>query len=176
MALFKPGGNGIRPIAVGETIHQLVSRLCCSSVLPLLPDIFILEGQVGVGIKGGLEVAIHATCYSISQLQHLTDHCLLKVDFTNVFNECSRSTFLCRLKSELPELMNWVHWCYHHAQLKFGEHTFLSTSGVLQGDSLDPLLFALTLDLELLKSINIPREVALGSISMMVHCSVPDPS
>lgn len=45
-------GRGIRPIAVGETIRRLVSCLCCSSVLPLLP-----EGQVRV------EAVIYATRY-----------------------------------------------------------------------------------------------------------------
>lgn len=161
-ALHKQGGRGIRPIAVGETIRRLVSRLCCSSILPFLQDIFIPEGQVGVGIKGGLEAAIHATRHTINQLQHKEDFCILKVDFTNAFNECDRNTFLLRLEAELPELLNWAHWCYHHpAQLRFGQHALLSTSGVQQGDPLGPLLFALTLS-ELLKTIDIPQEIALN--------------
>ena len=93
-ALNKQGGSGIRLIAVGETIRRLVCRLCCSSILPFLPGTFVPEGQVGVGVKGGLEAAIHAAQYAITHLQHKEDYCILKIDFTNAFNECDQSTFL----------------------------------------------------------------------------------
>ena len=52
--------RGIHLIAVCETIRDLVSRICCLSVCDGLPDLFLPYGQVGVGIKGGLEVAIHS--------------------------------------------------------------------------------------------------------------------
>ena len=58
-ALHKKNG-GVRPIAVCETIRRLVSRVCCLSVRDDLPDLFLPHGQVGVGIKGGLEAAIHS--------------------------------------------------------------------------------------------------------------------
>ena len=48
-ALLKKGG-GVRPIAVGEVIRRLASRLCCLAVRPSLPSVFILYGQVGVGV------------------------------------------------------------------------------------------------------------------------------
>ena len=51
-ALLKKGG-GVRPIAVGEVIRRLASRLCCLAVRPSLPSVFIPYGQVGVGIPGG---------------------------------------------------------------------------------------------------------------------------
>ena len=51
-ALLKKGG-GVRPIAVGEVIRRLASRLCCLAVRPSLPGVFIPYGQVGVGIPGG---------------------------------------------------------------------------------------------------------------------------
>ena len=57
-ALLKPGG-GIRPIAVGEVFRRLTSRLCCSAVHQQLPHVFLPHGQVGVGIPGGLEAAVH---------------------------------------------------------------------------------------------------------------------
>ena len=39
-ALVKKGG-GFRPIAVGEMIRRLASRLCCTVVCPKLPEIFL---------------------------------------------------------------------------------------------------------------------------------------
>ncbi len=161
--LNKPGGTGVRPIAVGETVRRLISRLYCTSVRAFLPDIFIPEGKVGVGVKGGLKAAVHATRHTIDQLHYTEDVCILKIDFQNAFNECNRNTFLTHLESELPELFNCAYWCYyyHSAQLRFGHHALLSTSGVQQGDPLGPLLFSLTLS-ELLKMIKIPEEVKLN--------------
>ena len=45
---------------MGEVLRRLASRLCCSAVRPYLPDIFLPYGQVGVGVKGGLEAAVRA--------------------------------------------------------------------------------------------------------------------
>ena len=42
---------------VGETLHRLVSKVCCSPLRSSLPDLLLSFGQVGVGILGGLETA-----------------------------------------------------------------------------------------------------------------------
>ena len=55
--LKKPGG--FWPSAVGEVFRRLAGRLCCGVVRPRLADTFLPYGQVDVGIKGGLEAAIH---------------------------------------------------------------------------------------------------------------------
>jgi len=77
--LLKKSGD-IRPIAVGEVLRRLVSRLCCLAVRPSLPHIFLPYGQVGFGIPGGLESAIHITCHFV--FCHGSDSSLawLKVD------------------------------------------------------------------------------------------------
>ena len=59
LALEKKSG-GFRPIAIGEVIRRLASRLCCKAAHSLLPDIFLPYRQVGVGIRGGLEAAFHS--------------------------------------------------------------------------------------------------------------------
>ena len=64
-ALLKKGG-GVRPIAVGEVLRRLASRLCCLAVRPSLSSVFLPYGQVGVGMPGGLEGAIHITRHFIS--------------------------------------------------------------------------------------------------------------
>ena len=100
-ALLKKGG-GVRPIAVGEVIRRLASRLCCLAVRPSLPSVFIPYGQVGVGIPGGLETAIHITRHYI--YQHASDSflALLKIDMKNAFNECSRTVFFERVAEDFP--------------------------------------------------------------------------
>ncbi len=95
----------------------------------------------------------------LQEFKDLEDHCLLKVDFSNAFNECKRVTFLNGIKENLPELFGWVQYCYATpSELQFGEHQILSSSGAQQGDPLGPLLFSLTLK-ELLKSFVPPPDI-----------------
>jgi len=64
----------VHPIVVGEVIWCLASRLCCLAVRPSLLSVFFPYDQVGVGIPGGLESAIHVTrCYIT---QHASDSSL----------------------------------------------------------------------------------------------------
>jgi len=144
-ALLKKNG-GVRPIAVGEILRRLASRLCCQFARPFLPDYFLPHGQVGVGIPGGLEAAIHAVRHSLSVLGNDNSLALLKIDMKNAFNECNRTSFLDRVSEDFPEIAPWVHWCYSQpAELRFGNRRILASTGVQQGDPLGPLLFSLVL-------------------------------
>ena len=113
-ALIKKTG-GYRTIAVGEVIRRLASKLCCAAVKPQLPDLFLPYGQVGVGIKGGLEAAVHCLRKFINDNGDRSDLCCLKLDMSNAFNNCSRSAFLSRVEREVPEIFSWVQWSYHSA-------------------------------------------------------------
>ena len=121
-ALYKKqGGGGVRPIAVKEVLHHLISRVCCAAVKSNLPEIFLSYGQVGVGIPGGLEAAVHFLSSFIDTYGDSPTLCCLKLDMANAFNNCRRIPFLQRLHRDLPELFGWVQWCYHtEAKLKFG--------------------------------------------------------
>ena len=130
-ALHKKNHTGFRPIVVGEIYHQLVSRISWHHVRPDLPKFFTPYGQLGVGIKGGLEAAIHSTRFLIDRHQNSPDMCLLKLDFRNAFNEVCRRTILNQVQAQFPELFGWVQWSYSCAsELRFGPHHILSTIGV----------------------------------------------
>ena len=59
-ALHKKCQQGFRPIAVGEIFRRLTSKICCQHIKTNLPQFFIPHGQLGVGIKGGLEAMVAA--------------------------------------------------------------------------------------------------------------------
>ena len=137
---------GVRPIAVGEILRRLASRLCCQFARPFLSDFFLPYVQVGVGIPGGLEAAIHAVRHSLSQFGNDDSLALFKIDMKNAFNECNRSAFLDGVCKEFPEISPWVYWCYSQpAELRFGHRRILASTGVQLGDPLGPLPFSLVL-------------------------------
>ena len=134
--------TNVRPIAVGEVLCCLTSRICCSVVRPCLVDILVIYGQVGVEVKGGLEAAIHATRCCLHHYGSDLDLCLLKLEMRNTFNECDQSVFFKKVKACLPELYDWAQWCYvFPTELRFGRRQILSLSGV----PLWGLLFSLVL-------------------------------
>ena len=160
-ALLKKNG-GVRPIAVGEILRRLASRLCCQFARPYLSDFFLPYGQVGVGIPGGLEAAIHAVRHSLAELGNDESLALLKIDMKNAFNECNRSAFLDGVCKEFPEISPWVYWCYSQpAELRFGHKRILASTGVQQGDPLGPLLFSLVL-VQFVRSISFTEQCLLN--------------
>ena len=106
-ALKKPNSDGYRPIAVGEVYRRLASRLACEAVRHKLPSLLLPYGQVGVGIKGGLEAVIHSLREMVEGMKDDGKMCILKLDFMNVFNECDRSVFF-GASSSIPPRAIWL--------------------------------------------------------------------
>jgi hypothetical protein len=70
----------------------------------------------------------------------------VKIDFSNAFNEASRSNFLNELVHTLPSLSQLAYWCYGKpTNLYIDGKIILSSTGVQQGDPIGPLLFCLGL-------------------------------
>lgn len=85
--------------------------------------------------------------------------CVLKLDFSNAFNECQRNYIFNKVGKDQPEILAWTQYCYHPAaDLHFRDNRLLSSTGVQQGDPLGPLLFSLVLA-DLIDTINLPPNI-----------------
>ena len=143
-ALSKKGG-GVRPIVAGEVFRRHVSKGCCLKLRKEIQNHFEPH-QVGVGVPGGCEAAVHATNLILNLFGTQDDFVLLKVDFENAFNLIDREAFLSQIAIHFPSLLPWVSYMYaNHSHIIFGDMVISSQSGVQQGDPLGPLLFSLPL-------------------------------
>ena len=140
IALNKKSG-GIRPIAVGNTLRRLAAK--CASVYALDQVATMLSPrQLGVGVAGGCEAAVHAVRRFVSGMQK--GDVVVKLDFSNAFNSIHRDVVLKAVSDLVPGVYRFCHSAYFaDSFLKFGKYTILSQEGVQQGDPLGPLLFCL---------------------------------
>ena len=100
--------------------------------------------QLGVGVKGGCEAAIHATRRFVLAIPH--DHVIVKLDFKNAFNCIHRDVCSGYVVSRLPEIYPFCFLAYGEStSLQFGDERILSAEGVQQGDPIGPLLFCLAI-------------------------------
>jgi hypothetical protein len=105
---LKKKGGGVRPIAVGEVFRRLVSKCFCGCVQAKAQARFLEMGQVGVGVKGGVEAALLA----VKEARKDGSKVVLKVDVENAFNSISREVILEKVKETCPELEGWFRFCY----------------------------------------------------------------
>ena len=119
---------GLDPLQLMKQLGVLqVDYVAYLSVRPPLEELLLPCGQVGVGIRRGLEVAVHTVKSFIDTHSAEENLCCLKVDITNAFNECNRNAFLHRLHKDLPDLFSWAVWSYQCAgELRFGKRCLLS--------------------------------------------------
>ncbi len=70
------------------------------------------------------------------------------MDLQNAFDMISRASFRKEVHICLPQLHNWVEYCYgpgNEPELWVNEYRLLSVCGDQRGDPLGPLLFSLAL-------------------------------
>ena len=126
---------------VGMTLRRLVSKVANRVVVERCMHL-LAPHQVGVGVRGGSEAAVHTARAYLESC--LPDSGILKLDFKNAFNCIQRDSFLECVALHVPELLPLLISAYSAPSLlSFGQYVIASEEGVQQGDPLGPLLFSL---------------------------------
>lgn len=174
LALSKKCG-GIRPIAVGMTLRRLASKCASHFGIAHLTS-YLSPRQLGVGIPGGCEAAVHAVRRMLQSLPD--DHVVAKLDFSNAFNTLQRAHMLRGVKDRLPSLYSYCHSAYSQPSFLFyGSNVIMSSEGTQQGDPLGPLLFSNTLQpllLSLQSHLNVSflDDLTLGGPTKVVAADI----
>jgi hypothetical protein len=146
--LEKPDG-GTRPICKNEPLFKMASYVKLQSVRPQADEHFG-DLQLGAGKKGGAETAVHAIQAALNAGGEGT--CALAIDFTNAFNSIDRKLMMEELFrcDRFEPIWRLAHWLYGQSNTlylidKDGKvvEKIAAEQGVLQGDALSALLFAL---------------------------------
>ena len=141
-ALVKKSG-GIRPIVVGYTWRRLAAKCANSYAMSHLGD-YLAPIQLGVGVSGGCESAVHATRRFMESMPN--KFIIAKLDFTNAFNNLRRDAMLEVVDKTVPEIYKFCHLSYSQpTKLRYGSRLILLEEGTQQGDPLGPQLFCITI-------------------------------
>ena len=149
IALRKPDCTAqnlsLRPIAVGEVLRRIVSKVACGSAPGRVGQEYLRPIQCGVGVPGAAECVGQAV-QRLTQHPPSSDWVLFQADIINAFNMVSRQAILEEVSAQAPPLLPWTRTCYgSHSHLVLDGVLLPSARGVQQGDPLAPFLFALAI-------------------------------
>jgi len=100
--------------------------------------------QLGIGIPGGCEAAVHATRRFVRAMY--PGQVLVKLDFTNAFNTLRQDAMFEAVYRVIPNIYLFALQSYSAPSiLKFDYLSLSSQVGPQQGDPLRPLLFSMPL-------------------------------
>lgn len=140
--------KGVRPVAVGELLRRLAAKAISRRHAPAIGKILALDGQVGVGVAGGIEGMFHATQQYVATNMGGSD-AILKFDVRNAFNSVSRESMwtameqLVRDSPHFMDLLRYLISAYGQPTSLFcGGEVIASEEGAQQGDPLASLYFA----------------------------------
>ena len=154
-ALRKKDG-GIRPIAVGSVLRRVTAKMASKYASELMASTFKPK-QLGVGVPGGCEAAIHSAREFVrSSHSSPEQQILVKVDVRNAFNSIDRTAFLQKILDHCPQIYPLLRQAYGFSSpLFYGEMEIHSETGLHQGDPLASLAFSLAIH-PIIRSIDCP--------------------
>ena len=118
---MKKGATGVRPLACGDPLRRLVGKCFCLGASEEIAAFF--KGRnYGVGCPGGVEVVAHSLRDVCRKHAESTELGLLKIDFSNAFNQVDRQAFMRATTREFPGLANWTNWCYGQKSMLLYDH------------------------------------------------------
>jgi hypothetical protein len=144
IAMQKKDG-GLRPVAMGETLRRLVSKIALAQVVDQAASTLFAGNQWAVGIKDGLQLVTHSI-RRVSNAWHRSDSPkgFVKLDVQNAFNTFHRSHMIAAVDQHIPVLSDLVRSAYGQPSiLFFGDRQISSEKGGQQGDVLAFLLYCL---------------------------------
>ena len=94
---------------MGLTLRRLVSKLVNSYAIDKVSS-SLTPIQLGVGVAGGAEAAVHAVRHYVENLRN--DEVVIKLVFSNAFNTLHRGSMLETVQVTLPEAYSYVHASY----------------------------------------------------------------
>ena len=157
---------GVRPIAIGETIHRIVSKAIAEVLRDNIQD---AAGslQLCAGQLSGCEAAVHSM-YKVFQSPE-TEAAIL-VDASNDFNSLNRQVALRNIQQLCPPLSMILTNTYReNIDLFIDGETIYSQEGTTQGDPLAIAMYAIAitpiinnLECESLKQIWYADDAAAG--------------
>ena len=111
--LYKKKDVGIRLIAVSYTLRRLAAK-CANAFVIKRRSEELKPIQVGVGVSGGAEAAVHTTRRLLSNLPD--NHVFFKLDFTNAFNSVRRDAILTTVAEKCRNytVSLVTHWTATH--------------------------------------------------------------
>jgi hypothetical protein len=146
IALEKSPGK-YRPIAVADPWMRLVGKIA-SKLFCDQANNFLGPTQLGLKVKGGSEVIVHATKLVVDQVLQFPedDLCVVTLDCSNAFNSLRRGAIQDGVEQAVPGLLNFFRWSYGQPvdlMSDFRTPRCQSQTGVRQGDPLGPMFFDL---------------------------------
>jgi len=124
-------------------LRRLASKLVTKYATSKLTD-KLSPLQLGVGIPGGMEAAIHSARRFAENFDE--NSVIVKLDYRNAFNSLRRDCLLESALTAIPEAYSYIHASYSSSShLFYNDQVIQSATGVQQGDPLGPLLFCMTL-------------------------------
>ena len=133
--LLKPNGK-IRPIAIGDPLIRLLSRVVAQKFTIATKDIFV-PLQYGLGVSSGTEIITHALQNYFDAPNPSNDQAILSLDIKNAYNSIKRSHIYDRVSVFTPSFLHFYNWRYGSQTpliTSNGTHLGYCSEGVLQGD------------------------------------------
>jgi hypothetical protein len=137
VAITKPDGNP-RPLGLLETLRNMSGNIVLSKVIRKLRAT-LFGKNFAVGVKGGIETAIHAFRTLTDEHPELT---ALVIDFSAMFQEISRNGCLRAIMEHCPEAFPFMYKFYSRSAkvaFRIDKETInnifvMSENGIFQGD------------------------------------------